>query len=503
MMLETASAPHLSQAPSAPSNPDRHAAGALTALALIGGGICLGLAHLHAWAWPIAWLGLILTAWGMVASPQRLWPSLGLLFGGLFGHWLGHPWYFDAAYNWGGGSWSPPITTLVWFLATLIPIVLPERLLLLALLQWPGRLRYPVWIWFPLAWFGGEQLNLHFAALMQGSFLFTQWQSPPVLKALGHFGWAATTLLCTGICAWIAVSACQRRWRRMLAGLISPALLWLLPSLSHDYSALKGVAAVHMANYQEPPVWSPAGTRLMIWPEVIRQGRPRITEGPVTGLRLEPPLTSSRTYHLFGQETRTAAGFHNSLLTMAPNGQVLGTRSKRLLFRLAERDLFGYVLPGRFVFEPGKRSPMLEVNGLRVSALLCLEAFDSQLALEGKRAGAQLVSLSAIDHDMRESDTALEQLLGATVLLAVESGLPAVRASLFGMAALIAPDGTILRASQPGQSGVLTLDGDWPAHIRRPVRRSHNRPALTRSFKRRRVPSIGAGKARPEKLSPT
>ena len=92
---------------------------------------------------------------------------------------------------------------------------------------------------------------------------------------------------------------------------------------------------------------------------------------------------------------------------------------------------------------------------------------------------------------------------GVRILLAVESGLPAVRASLFGMAALIAPDGTILRASQPGQSGVLTLDGDWPAHIRRPVRRSHNRPALTRSFKRRRVPSIGAGKARPEKLSPT
>lgn len=440
--------------------------GAWAALVLVLAGLVLGAAYLVPAGWPLAWLGLMLTAWGLQLSRQRSWTLAGLMLGSLFSHWLGHPWYFDATFYWGGGVWSAWQTAGMWVFATTM-MALAERLPLMLVVASPLR-SLPLWLWFPLAWWGGEKLNFYFTGMMQNSFLYSQWQAEPVLRLLGHAGWNLTLLLILGICALAADSLYRRRWRRLACAALGPALGLLLPPLSADSSALAGVGVVQMADYAEPPRWIPLDTRLLIWPEVIRMGRPRVGEGPVTGLKLQPPLPSAHTYHLFGQETRTQTGLQNSLLATAPDGTLLQARAKRLLFPAAERPFLGWGMSGRRLYQPGKRSALMQVGGLPIAALLCLEAFDHDLGQQARQAGARLLTVSAIDHDMRDSPLAVSQLVGVTVMLAVETHLPVARSSLYGASALIAPNGKILRISPAGASGILTLARDWPAYLYRP-----------------------------------
>ncbi len=439
---------------------------ALAALLLVISGSIFGLSHLDPSWWLLAWIGMCLMVWGLLLTEHRGWLSLGILAGGFAGHWIGHPWYFDAVYRFGGGVWPLYKTGAAWLLINL-SMVVPERLPLLLFLLTPLRQKIPVWFWFPLLWWGGEVLLFHFTGLVQAAFLYSQWQVGPVLKALGLLGWVPTTLLCLAACSVWAQGVYQRHWPRVVLAVVCPLLLFVsLPALPDNISALKGVGAVHMGTFGDFPRWSPE-LDLLIWPEVIRKGRLRVSEGLIQGLKDRPPLVSGQTYHLFGQETLTAAGEQNSMLAMAPDGTLLASRSKRLLFPGGERDIWGLRLPNRKLYLPGVLPATIDIAGRRVAPLLCYEEFDRPLALAAARDGATLLSVSAIEYSVGSTPEAASQFLGVSVLLAVETGLPVVRSSLLGPAALIAPNGNVIHQTEPGSSGILTLAGDWPAHIPR------------------------------------
>jgi apolipoprotein N-acyltransferase len=118
---------------------------------------------------------------------------------------------------------------------------------------------------------------------------------------------------------------------------------------------------------------------------------------------------------------------------------------------------------------PGEAPPTLGRGARPEVTLICYEVFSRSLVLEGKRAGGVLLTVLASDRAIHGSAVAMQQILGALVLRSVESGLPAVRASLRGSAALISADGRILGMTRPGTSAVLTVPsgekaGDAPPH---------------------------------------
>ncbi|MFP2932042.1 nitrilase-related carbon-nitrogen hydrolase [Pyxidicoccus sp. 3LG] len=91
----------------------------------------------------------------------------------------------------------------------------------------------------------------------------------------------------------------------------------------------------------------------------------------------------------------------------------------------------------------------------RVVTVICYEVFSRSLVLRGTQAGGELLAVLVSDRPLAGSRIAMEQSLGVVLLRAVEFQLPAVRASLGGISALISPDGRILARSEPGHSELL------------------------------------------------
>lgn len=439
----------------------------LSTLALMLAGIIGGCAHLLPTLWPLAWLEFFLTAMILSVSSHRGWQATGLLLAGIAGQMIGHTWYLSSLANWViGGGWDFLSKTLpVWFCFLLL-IVLPERLpMFLGALFIPRQV--PLWVWWPLTWWLGEQACINFTGLSQGAWLYSQWQVVPVLRTVGHLGWTPTLIVCMLIAVMAGQSVSQRSFVLAGSSVFLALILLFMPALPDTIPPiLNKVGVVHMETYFYPPLKAPPGIELLIWPEVARSGRPPIGEGPHPELILESPFRSTNTYHLIGQETRAEPGpngLQNSLLALAPNGQVLGMRAKKLLFPAGETPFWGWRLPSRNSYIPGKAPITLTINHHKIAALVCYESLFRSLVDTAVTEKAELLTISAIDISIGSSFDAETQFTAIAVLRAVETGLSVVRASLHGPANLIAPDGRLLAHSHSGTNGILTLQKDWPS----------------------------------------
>lgn len=433
-------------------------------LLVAAGGLLVGLAHLGPWLAPLAWLGFAMTAYALHARAPRQHVGVmaaALVLGGCVQHWSAHPWHLATMGLYvPGGAWGVALVTvpftLVWVLVLRLPVFLA---------WWAARrFALPTFLWLPPAWLLGEVAWDALTSLAHGDWLYTQWQVQPVLKAVGLLGWDLTTLLCLAAAAAVADAIAARSLKPIaVPALVAGVLLALPPLSSAGTERLHGVGAVHMANFFHPPKVAPPSTTLLIWPEVSTGRRPRLAEGVPKAKRYTPPLVSQEVYHLQGTVTRTTAGVQNAALTYGPDGTVLGMRAKIRLFPLVEGPFLGLTFPNRDTFVPGTASPTLAAGPRRIGSLLCLEGLDRRLAARSKAEGAELLAISASDRMLAGSPIAQEQVLAAAVMRAVEQRVPVVRASLYGQAALIAPDGRVLALSRAGTDGVLTLSGDTPS----------------------------------------
>lgn len=436
-----------------------------TALALMLAGIIGGGAHLLPSLWPLAWMEIFLTAIVLTVTNHRGWQATGFLLAGIAGQIIGHTWYMGAVAAWGGGTWSISQTIPVWF-GIVLSMALPERLpMVLGALLIPRQV--PLWVWWPITWWLGEWCGVNFTGLSQAAWLYSQWQVGPVLRAVGHLGWTPTLLLCLLMAITAGQSVVKRSVTLTGSSAVLALVLLFMPALPDTIPPiLYKVGAVHMEDYFESPTYAPPGVELLVWPEVARSGHPRITEGQHPDRILTPPLKSMTTYHLVGQETRIQPGpngLQNALIAMAPNGQVLGVRAKKLLFPAGETAFFGYRLPSRRLYNHGQAPITFEINHHKIAALVCYEGLFRSLAATARTEKVELLTVSAIDLSVGSSFDAETQFTAIGVLRAVETGLPVVRASLQGPADLIAPDGRLLAHSHSGTNGILTLHKDWPS----------------------------------------
>jgi apolipoprotein N-acyltransferase len=399
------------------------------------------------------WIAVAMAAWGMARWRASGWGMAGLVLGGAIGVWVAMPWAPSCYMAAGGPGWewiAAVPTTAAWALLSRAPVALAWRVL---------GARLPVWLWLPPAWVLGERCLEWSAGLQNDAWLYGQWQVEPVLRALALIGWGPTLAACLLLAsaAGAAVGGSRAAIAIACALLLGAAALPARPR--PDDGALARVGTVHMAAITDPPKAAPQGLDLLVWPEEVATRRPRLPEGTVPEKRyVRPPAVRAGMRHLLGAHVRVPGGKSmNAVLALEPNGRVRAVRGKRALFPLVERPFVGLLAPGREAMQAGAAPATFDLGGTRVGSLVCLEGFDRGLVAEVRAAGARLIAISANDALLGNSPIGHRQMLGVTVLRAVESGLPIARSTMYGRASLVAADGRVLAWSAPDETGVLRL----------------------------------------------
>lgn len=366
------------------------------------------------------------------------------------------PWVPDMdriTVGWSGLSLAGGLAAqyVFWALAMAVSVTLGHALL--------GR-RVAVVLWLPVAWGLAEVAQLPMLAVTMDAWLVSQWSVDAVLRGVGFLGWWPTLMLCLVASAGVGQALVERRWRLAAPALLA-AGLWLLPALPTDANrALTGVAAVHTPVRMTMPrrLPSDAEISLVVWPEAISEYEPVLAEGPAPGRVLRPALYGSEATHLLGMATRRVDGTRqNQLVVMDAAGRVQNSRAKRLLFPVAEREFLGVGADG---YVAGMGRALMQIGGRSVIPLICGEVMSRAMVAEGRDAGGQLLVVAARDH-MMTSERARRQLLAVQVLRSAEFGVPSVRASLGGRAAVVGADGAVLVSSSTQRSGLVywTLEG--------------------------------------------
>ena len=433
-----------------------------TAAAYVASGLALALtASDPAW-WSAAWVSVAFLALAMSGTRTTRGAALGMLAVQMLGFY--------------GLDWAPGLNYTVFnhtrlqgeafragqAIAWSTPFAITTGAAFLLL----GRRVAPCW-WIPVAWGAGESLRFQVMSVSVGDWLNTQWQVPPVLRAVGHLGWWPAHLLCLFAAACVGQAIATRRTALLLPSALAAGLLLTLPPLPNPgLDLLRGVAAMHTGSMVDLPHVAPPpsgpndAVDLILWPETHLHLKPYLTDGANEGVYLRPLLRGSEATHLIGLETTFPfRGNHNQVVAIGPDGRVATSRAKRLLLPVAERTYLGV---GRDRLVPGTGSTVLEVAGRKAVSLICGEALSRALVAEGKADGGQLLLVLARDQ-MLVNDQAKNALLASQVMRSVEFGIPSVRASYGGWANFVAADGTVLAQSALHTNGLLRWDQEHGA----------------------------------------
>lgn len=130
---------------------------------------------------------------------------------------------------------------------------------------------------------------------------------------------------------------------------------------------------------------------------------------------------------------------------------------------------FGEVIPGsqNFPFlekvffqervgDPGRQSPFVQMGGLNIGGLICNEAFHGHLYARAKRLGANFISIIGSESWVAGT-RAHELLMSSTVLRAVESGMPVIKAANGGLSYIVNSGGEILYLEGPRAGNFRTV----------------------------------------------
>jgi len=223
----------------------------------------------------------------------------------------------------------------------------------------------------------------------------------------------------------------------------------------------------------------------VLWSETVYPttfGHPKSEAGAEFDAEILTIVNAAGVPFVFGTYDRDAAGEYNAAAFVAPGAGLLGLYRKTRPFPLTE-----YVppwldgpalrrwLPWAGGWRPGSGArvfPLRLADGreIPVLALICLDAVDTGLAIEGARLGGQAILTLSNDawFNALPQGAALHQAVAA--FRSIETRLPQFRVTSNGFSAIIDAGGSIVAGSRLGER-VLVL-GELP------VREAGGRPTL-------------------------
>lgn len=125
-------------------------------------------------------------------------------------------------------------------------------------------------------------------------------------------------------------------------------------------------------------------------------------------------------------------------------------------FRNLLKNLEKYNLPSADLTH-GEKIEVVETAGLKIGALICFEALFEDVAREQARQGAQLLVVPSID-TWYENTSAIEHLVSASIVRAVENRLPVLRSNPRGHSLIIDPKGQIIAKAKQGENIMIRAE---------------------------------------------
>ena len=401
----------------------------------------------------LAWPGTALLAYAIAITEPRRRALLGYLAASAVQHVLWFWWGFPLAL-----ALSPerplPVQLLIGT-GMVVVVGLPVTMLVSAGIVF-ARQRLPICAWFPIAWALGERLAVRWTSVVD-DWVSTQVEIPAVMR-LVHWGGAVPALLACLAAATALGEGLAKRRPLYVAPVVGCLFLFALapPLQKADPALLEGVAVTHLRSRLELPSLeglSPAPD-LVVWPEQILAGHPRLDEGPMQRAATLVPFAGTGIEHIVGVVTSSSVGMQNSLLHVTALGNIEEVRAKRVLFPVFEASFLGL---GSDWLAKGAAPPRISAAGRELVPLVCGEILTRELVIEGVRKGGNLVTVSAGDAFQTRRAQASWVVLSQVRLRAVELGVPIFYASVEGQASVVDADGTVLaRSAMNAPSGILT-----------------------------------------------
>jgi apolipoprotein N-acyltransferase len=224
------------------------------------------------------------------------------------------------------------------------------------------------------------------------------------------------------------------------------------------------------------------GAQALLWSETVYPtpfGHPRSADGAELDRELLDFVEHAGVPLLFGTYDVDAAGEYNAAALLEPEQGLIGYYRKTRPFPLTE-----YVpawldharlrrwLPWAGTWRPGdgvRVLPLRSAGGPEINfvPLICLDAVDPRLAIEGARLGAQAILSLSNDAWFSAAPQGAHLHLAVASFRSIETRLPQLRVTSNGMSAVIDETGEVLVATSMGSRAVLV--GSIPARARAPT----------------------------------
>lgn len=418
----------------------------------------MGITHQKPELWFLTWIGIALIPFALKINEKKLLLALGFIFQGCIYEIAAHTWYFSIVAKATSDKYSLGMVIILAILYIMI-MSIPKQLPLYLSSIYKKKVNLPVFLWFPFLFALGEYINLYFTGVSITALLYSQWKFQSILRLLNHFGWNITLVIFIMIPLVFSEMIIHRK--KSYFNIFTILVLFLLfqPKINSDIPPiLYETGSVYMDSSNVRPTKVPPNIKLLIWPEVAMESKPRIKEGKVENVKTRVPLKSKNAFHIIGMETKIGNGLQNSALVLDPNGNILYSRAKKMLFTGFEKPFFGIKFDYGTPFIAGNSLANLYFNDRSVVSVICFEQIYHDFIKKSIKKNTDLIVIIASDQLMGRSEEVYNQFNSIAVLLAVETGLPVVRSSREGSSVIIAPDGRILAKNNIyDKIGILSL----------------------------------------------
>jgi apolipoprotein N-acyltransferase len=215
----------------------------------------------------------------------------------------------------------------------------------------------------------------------------------------------------------------------------------------------------------------------VLWSETVYPttfGQPKSAAGAALDREIVEIVNAAGVPFVFGTYDRDFSGEYNAAAFVAPGDGIVGVYRKTRPFPLSEHvpawldfpALRGW-LPWLGSWQPGNGArvlPLRLADGREIAALplICLDAMDTGLVVDGARLGAQVILTMSNDSWFSQHPLGAELHLAAAAFRSIETRLPQFRVTTSGFSAVIDAGGGMAAASRMGERTLVVGEVSVP-----------------------------------------